>query len=256
MQPKQPPRIFSARRRQANRERLSALQARGDAAHYVLDDMVEDAIDRLEFMRLDPKRALIIGDWTGVFARSLTGADVTRADPAGIDGAVRIDERLPLPAHDFDLVASFGTLETVNDLPGALIHIREALAPGGFFIGSLIGAGSLVNLRAALLAADGDRPAARMHPMVDVRAGAELMQRAGFAKQVVDSHSVDVRYSSLDRLVADLREQGLGNALANRPPPMDRFTYRLASQLFAAKAGGDGKVAECFEIITLSGWKS
>ncbi|WP_114519920.1 methyltransferase domain-containing protein [Altererythrobacter sp. ZODW24] len=256
MEAKTPPQIFSAARRRTNRERMHALQQCDDAARYVLDDMVEDAIDRLDFMHLDPKFALVIGDWTGGFAKSLTGAEVVAADPAGIGGALELEEGLPFPARDFDLIASFGTLDTVNDLPGALIHIREALAPGGFFIGNIVGAGSLQNLRGALLQADGDRPAARMHPMVDVRAGAELMQRAGFSKQVVDGHSVDVRFGSLERLISDLREQGLGNALKNRAASLDRFAYRIAQQAFAANADADGKVAERFEIITLSGWKS
>ncbi len=256
MEVKTPPQIFSTARRRATRERLQILQQRDGTARYVIDDMVEDAIDRLDFIRLDPKHALVIGDWTGRFTDSLTGAEVVEADPVGTGGAIALNEGLPFPFGDFDLIASFGTLDTINDLPGALIHIRDALAPGGFFIGNFVGAGSLNNLRAALLLADGDRPAARMHPMVDVRAGAELMQRAGFAKQVVDGHSVDVRFASLERLIGDLREQGLGNVLANRAPPLDRFAYRIAQQAFAAKADADGKVTERFEIITLSGWKS
>lgn len=256
MEVKTPPQIFSDARRLANRKRMHALQQRGDAARYVLDDMVEDTIDRLDFMRLDPRRALVIGDWTGRFNESLTGAEVVAADPAGIGGTLELGEGLPFPVQGFDLIASFGTLDTVNDLPGALIHIRDALAPGGFFIGNIVGAGSLQNLRASLLQADGERPSARMHPMVDVRAGSELMQRAGFTKQVVDGHSVDVRFGSLETLIGDLREQGLGNALNNRAPPLGRFAYRFAQQAFKAKANADGKTAERFEIITLSGWRS
>ncbi len=81
MEIKTPPQIFSAARRRANRERMHALQQRGDAAHYVLDDMIEDAIDRLDFMRLDPHRSLVVGDWTGRFAASLTSAEVCDGRP-------------------------------------------------------------------------------------------------------------------------------------------------------------------------------
>jgi len=65
----------------------------------------------------------------------------------------------------------------VDDLPGALVHIRRALAPDGLAIMSWCGAGSVPALRAAMVAADGERPAARIHPQVDVRAGGDLLQR-------------------------------------------------------------------------------
>lgn len=163
-----PPQVFAPARRIAARKRAQGLQAHADAARYVLDDMVEDVIERVAFLRVEPRRALVIGDRTGVLAANLRqqGCTVTEAEPA--DGFA---EERPIPEGGFDLVASLGALDTVNDLPGALIHIRNALASGGLAIASLMGAGCLPQLRAAMLAADGDRPAPRLHPMVDVRAG-------------------------------------------------------------------------------------
>jgi hypothetical protein len=142
----------------------------------------------------------------------------------------------------------------VNDLPGALIHIRNALAPGGLAIASLLGAGSLPMLRKIMLAADADRPAARLHPMVDVRAGGQLLQRAGWADPVVDSRTLTVAYRSLRQLVADLRAQGLGNVLAN-PAPLPKFARAQAAEAFDELADENGRVVETFEILTLSGWR-
>ena len=144
------------------------------------------------------------------------------------------------------------TLDTVNDLPGALIHIRNALAPGGRAIASFVGAGSLPALRGIMLAADGERPAARVHPMVDVRAGAQLLQRAGWADPVADSRTLTVAYRSLDRLAEDLRAQGLGNVLASHAP-LARKALERARTAFAAAADEQGRVVESFEILTLSG---
>lgn len=79
-----------------------------------------------------------------------------------------LDEESPLPFEPFDLIVNLSSLATVNDLPGALIHIRNALKPGGLMIASMVGAGSLPMLRQAMYAADGERPAARMHPMVEI----------------------------------------------------------------------------------------
>lgn len=244
--PPVPPQVFAPARRIAARRRASALQARPDAARYLLDDMVEDVLERLAFLRVQPARALVIGDRTGTLARALRqqGCNVTEGEPA--DG---LAEELPLADAGFDLIASLGTLDTVNDLPGALIHIRSALAPGGLAIASLMGAGCLPQLRAAMLAADGDRPAPRLHPMVDVRAGGQLLQRAGWADPVVDSRSLEVRFRSLGSLVADLRAQGLSNVLARPGPALSR------AALSTARAAFGERTVERFEILTLSGWR-
>ena len=218
------------------------LQKQPSAPRYILDDMIEDVLERLAFLRHAPARTLVVGDRTGALAAALPGAQA-------VEPAEGFDEELPAPFAGFDFIASLGTLDTVNDLPGALVHLRGALAPGGLLIASFVGAGSLPALRSAMLAADGDRPAPRLHPMVDVRAGAQLIQRAGFADPVADGRSLTVRFSSLDRLVGDLRAQGLTNVLARPGRPLGR--YALASARSAFGVGTE----EVFEIITLTGWK-
>ena len=247
-----PPRIFDAERRRAVRSRLSGRQARPGAAQFVIEDMIEDVLERLAFVRHQPGRALVIGDWTGELARALEGqgAKAVQTEP------VAFDHEQPFPASGFDLVVSLAALDTVNDLPGALIHIRDALAPGGRAIASFVGAGSLANLRRAMLAADGERPAGRLHPMVDMRAGAALLQRAAWAEPVADSRTIRVSYRSLDRLVADLRDQGLGNVLASPAPPLGRAGLARARTAFLEAADAEGRVIESFEIITLSGRRS
>lgn len=241
-----PPIVFTPARRLAARRRMLALQLRPNAPRYLIEDMIEDVQDRLGFVRLEPRRALVIGDWTLGLAGSLA-AEI-------LEPAAGFDEEQPLPSGGYDFIASLGTLDTVNDLPGALVHLRQGLAPGGLMIASFIGAGSLPALRAAMLAADADRPAPRMHPMVDVRAGAQLLQRAGFADPVADYRTLSVSFRSLGGLVADLRAQGLTSVLARGGPPLGRAALERAQAAFAA-AGDDGRTVERFEIVTLSGWR-
>ncbi len=238
-----PPQIFSPGRRLAVRRRALALQGQADAARYLLDDMIEDTLERLSFLRHSPTRSLVFGDWSGVLAQRLSG-QTTSVDPAN-----GFADEHPFPKGQFDFIANLGTLDTVNDLPGALIHIRNALAPGGLAIAQFVGAGSLPALRAAMLAADGDRPAPRLHPAVDVRAGGQLLQRAGWADPVVDSRSLEVRFSDLERLVADLRAQGLSNVLSRPGPALTRSQYSVAKEQFGSST------LERFEVLTLSGWK-
>jgi SAM-dependent methyltransferase len=247
-----PPTIFSRNRRSAARTRLAALQQHPSAARFVADDVVEDMLERLAFTRHRPARALLIGDWSGGLTAALAAQGCTIAS-ANVPGAADIDEEAPFPQSGFDLIASLSGLDTVNDLPGALIHMRRALAPGGMMLASLPGAGSLPVLRRIMQAADGERPAGRVHPLVDVRAGAQLVQRAGFADPVADGRSITVAWRSLDAMVADLRAQGLGNQLARPAPAYGKAWLERARQAFAAEADAQGRVVETIEILTLSG---
>ena len=72
---------------------------------------------------------------------------------------------------------------------------------------------------------------------------------------MVDAHTLTVTYRSFDRLVADLRAQGLTNVLADRPPRLTREALTTARETFAALADDQGRVSETFEFITLTGWR-
>jgi len=245
-----PPRIFSAARKTARSARARVLQGRTGAADWLAETLVEDAMERVGFLRLAPCRALLLGTGGAELGRLLERGDfrVTVADP----GALDLEN--PYPVGGFGLIITLAALDTVNDLPGALIHQRIALASGGVMLASMVGAGSLPRLRAALLAADGERPAARLHPAVDARSGAGLLQRAGFSRQVADSWTLRLRYGALDTLVADLRAQGLTSALFDSGPPLTRAGLERAREAFAAGADRYGRVVETLEMLTLTGW--
>lgn len=252
-----PPRIFSPRRRLNARRRMAAAAVGGETVSTVVREIAADAVDRLGFLNRRFDKVLAIGDTTGAFGEGLAamGSAVERADPAGL-GSIAIDEESPLPVGPYDLVASLGLLDTVNDLPGALVLMRRALTADGLMLASFLGAGSLPILRKAMLAADGERPAPRIHPQVDVRAAGQLMTRTGFASPVVDGWGFEVAFESLDQLVADLRAQGLSNVLADPGPPLGKAALARARAAFAAEAASDGLVRERFELVTLSGWSA
>ena len=245
------PTIFAESRRTARARRAERRrQVSTDAATFLLDDMAEDMIDRLGFVRHTPARALLIGGGTEALVAHLRhGGGVVDVNPAANPAA-------PLAGGPWDFIGVMGELDAVNDLPGALIHLRHALTPGGLVIASFIGGQSLPALRAAMLGAEPNRPAARIHPLVDARAAPGLLQRAGWKDPVVDTRTVAVRYSSLERLVADLRDQGLGNALAKPAAPLGKTALARARAAFTARAEADGKVTETFEIVTLTGRRS
>ena len=94
-----------------------------------------------------------------------------------------------------------------------------------------------------------------MHPLVDNRAGSALLERAGFARQVVDSYPLKVRFPSLRQLVSDLRDHGITRSIASPVPPLSKEWLIRAENAFDTLREADGKVTETFEILVLTGWR-
>ena len=242
-----PPRIFSAARKKAVMVRAQALRSGGETP-FLFAQMAEDLAERLAFVRHVPERVLLEGFGSFSFDHAAFAAN------AEIETAPHdFDKPVPFLSDNYDLVASVGSLATVNDLPGALIQMRALLVPGGMAMASFVGGTSLTRLRRAILAAEPDRPSARMHPLIDPRSCTDLLSRAGWADPVVDSYALTVRYPSMAKLVRDLREHAMGKVLASDAPPLARDGVQRAEEAFMAMADEDGKVSESFEIVTLTG---
>lgn len=223
---------------------------------FLRDHMLDGLIERLEGVKREFRTVLDLGSADGSFY--WPGAAITRLEAgeafAAKTGAVHADEDLyPFPEASFDLVISAGVLDTVNDVPGALALARRALKPDGLFLGAFLGAGTLSTLRACLLAAEADRPVARFHPQIDVRAGGDLLSRAGFALPVADVETLTVRYGGLGGLIRDLRGMAATNLLPNTPP-MRRETLLGTAAAFAERAEPDGRTPERYSIVYLTGW--
>ncbi len=248
------PAIFDRNARRRHRDRAVAQFADHDFVHVA---MLDGLAERLSAVKRDFTDMLDLGSWNGGFVPP-PGARIARADPgfgfARASGGVQVDEdRLPFADAAFDGVVSAGTLNQVDDLPGALTLARRVLRPDGLFLAAFVGAGSFPALKAAFRAAEPDRPVARLHPQIDVRSAGDLLVRAGFALPVADVETLDVGYPNLFRLLDDLRGMAASNALAERHP-LSRTALARAADAFAAAAGPDGRTRERIDIVFLTGW--
>jgi SAM-dependent methyltransferase len=265
-----PPRIFD---RDLHARRLTRAAKSFTSADFLKRRAADDLVERLEAINRRFEIAADLGARDGAFFRALADSpaagkigllvqsDLSLAMLMGANGArvVADEEQLPFAPGRFDLVVSSLALHWVNDLVGALIQIRLALAPDGLFLGAMLGGSTLTELRGALLAAEADlRGGAgpRISPFADAADGAALLQRAGFALPVIDTDVVTVRYQHPLRLLADLRAMGETSALIERPrQPLTRAVLARACAIYQERhAGPDGRVPATFEILTLTGW--
>jgi hypothetical protein len=210
-----------------------------------------------------------LGAVTRRFARGLWIGDVGIGDavPPALAGfaqdwdraAFGAGDALVHPAGPYDLALSLFSLQTINDLPGALVQIRRALNPDGLFLAAMLGGSTLAELREAFAHGEtatrgGVSP--RVAPFVDVRDAGALLQRAGFALPVADVERLLVRYGDFAGLARDLRVHGFTNVLAQRSrAPLRRDTLAAMLAEYSARHGDvDARIRARFETLYLTGW--
>ena len=150
------------------------------------------------------------------------------------------------------------SLHFVNDLPGALLQIRHALAPDGLFLGTMVGGETLNELRRVLLEAESETSggaAPRISPFADLRDMAGLMQRAGFSLPVADTDRLSATYGDIFGLLHDLRGMAATNVIAGERRALPRKALFLAAEKYQLLYGEEGRIPATFQFIHVTGWK-
>ncbi|KAG1755378.1 S-adenosyl-L-methionine-dependent methyltransferase [Suillus lakei] len=164
-----------------------------------------------------------------------------------------------LSRNSQEAIVSCLSLHWVNDLPGVLVQIKEALEPDGLFLGAMFGGDTLFELRTTLQLAEVDREGGispHISPMTDTKDISNLLSRAGFTLLTVDIDEVRVGYPSMWELLEDLRDMGESNAVVGRRHFLHRDTLAAASAIYKELHGNeDGSVPATFQIIYMIGWK-
>jgi len=229
----------------------------------VLCDAAERLLDRLNDTTRTFADALDVGG-RGIVAPLLRArgvrvlsCDLSPAMAALNDGpSVAADEEwLPFAPASFDLIVASLALHWVNDLPGALIQLRQALRPEGLLLASLPVLGTLAELRTALTEAEeavagGASP--RVSPFPELRDCAHLLQRAGFVLPVADLNEIRLLYADPFTLLTDLRAAGEGNAIRQR----GRFvpSRALFPAALARLPTENGRSVASLRIAVMTGW--
>ena len=262
--------VFDRRLLRRRRDRAAGRPGDHD---FLFREVAERLADRLDDVTRSFPVALDLGCRSGLLAPILGGrggierlvqcdlspAMARAAAGKGHPTLAADEEALPFVGGSFDLVMSLLALHWVNDLPGALLQIRESLKPDGLFLGALLGGETLRELRAVLMEAElaeegGASP--RVSPFADIRDAGGLLQRAGFALPVADLDRITVTYPDALKLMRELGAMGESNAVqARRRGSTRRATLMRAAALYEERfAGADGRLPATFEVIYLTAW--
>lgn len=166
------------------------------------------------------------------------------------------NDLLNITPGTFDLVLVMGVLHTANDIQKMVLQLRLALSPGGCMIAVFPGEDTLHELRDCLARSEitisgGLSP--RVHPMMDGRALAGLMQQVQFNGPVVDTERIVLEYQDFYSLITDLRAVSATNIQTARPRAFTkRSLFETARMTYATTA--DGLYPATITLIYAIGW--
>jgi NADH dehydrogenase [ubiquinone] 1 alpha subcomplex assembly factor 5 len=229
----------------------------------VLRDAAERLLDRLDDTNRRFTDALDVGG-RGIVAPLLRqrGLRVVSCDlspaMAALNGGACVaadEEFLPFATASFDLIIASLSLHWINDLPGALLQLRQALRPEGLLLASLPALGTLAELRSALTEAEAEitgGASPRVSPFPELRDCAHLLQRAGFTVPVADVEDIRLLYADPFALLTDLRAAGETNAVRQRASTIP--ARALFPAALARLPRESGRTSVTLRLAVMTGW--
>lgn len=257
--------LFDRRLRAIRRARTTHGAAESEGSGYI-DRLIADLLtERIDDVARQFQRALIIGARNHRLiaavrqrCKTLMVTDCNASLAQRYGGLTGDEDRLPVEPGSYDLIIWPGGLDSINDVPGALLRARLALADDGLLLGAVVGEGSFPALRQALTAGDAPEIISRMHPQLTLQSVGNILQTVGLALIVTDVERVTLSYATIDTLISDLRDGAMTNILCAGRHPLPRAAWSRARSAFAALStqGGDsdGRTIEQLRLICFSGW--
>jgi len=241
-----------------------------DAAAALQNEVGSRLVERLDFIRMQPRRILDLGAGTGVFTRVL-GKRYRKAEVIALDIAPAMlqhararagwwrrpscvcgdAESLPFSDDSFDFIFSNLMLQWCSDLPATLAELRRVLAPGGLLMFTTLGPDTLGELRASWGSVDGYT---HVNPFMDMHDIGDALLQARWAEPVMDSERLTVTYRDLATLMRDLKHIGAHNV--NRGRARGLTGKRRFREFVAAyeRFRRDGVLPSTYEVVYGHAW--
>lgn len=249
------PQIFDSRQKALRRAR-AAKRMEKSGLSFLLERCLDDCAERMLDVNRHFKTVILVGEFD--LRTALNARLPADKQPENFTFIHRSQGLTNIAHKEADLILSFLTLHSEDDLPGAMHLMAKALKKDGLFITALFGGDTLTELRQSLYKTDDEilkGATLRIFPMITHSQAAPLITRAGLNLPVVDMDRFTVNYSKFDTLLSDLRDIGETNILKNRSDKiLTQSYYARLKENYAELFGHDGKLKASFEILWLTGW--
>jgi len=241
-----------------------------DEAAVLQDEVRERMLERLDLIRLEPKRILDAGCGTGPGSQALAGRyrgshviGLDLAHPMLLAGRKRQRlfrrwglvcgdvSALPLASRSIDMIFCNLVLQWCPDIELALREFRRVLAPGGVLMFATFGPDTLRELRAAWSQADGYN---HVNAFLDMHDIGDAMLRARLAEPVMDVEHLVVNYDTARDLMRDLKAIGARNATAGRARGLTGPHRLRAMETAYEQFRQDGRLPATYEVVYGHSW--
>jgi malonyl-CoA O-methyltransferase len=246
---------------------FAAAAATYDEAAVLARETGRRLAERLDYVRLAPKRVADIGCATGDGLRELQrrypdalplAVDFARSMLQAVKSRVPLMQRLrgkspklvnadarmlPLAANSLDLAWSNLVLHWLDDPLPALKELHRVLAVGGLVTFAMLGPDTLKELRAA--------GATSLRSFPDMHDIGDMLVAVGFADPVMDMEMIRLAYRTPRQLLTDQRHLGVRDGL------LGRMAWRDWRRVFAGwQRDAEGRLPASFEIVYGHAWKA
>ena len=196
-------------------------------------EVASRVLERLDLVKLDPKRILDLGCGTGLNSKALQQR-YKKAQVISLDLAPNMlkearkhkkwlskqrflcgdAESLPLADSSVDLIFSSLTIQWCADLDRVFKECLRVLRPGGLLMFSTLGPDTLHELRNSWQSVDGYN---HVNAFIDMHDVGDAMIRSRLADPVMDVETITMTYHEVMHLMRDLKTLGAHNMTSGRP---------------------------------------
>lgn len=243
-----------------------------DQHTWIQQEIGSRLLERLEVLNPQPQVIVDMGCGTGIHSIKLKNL-YPKAAVTGIDFSVEmlIEARklnrwhrkveylqadmaaTGLADASVDLIFSNFSLQWATDLHLVFNEWRRILKPGGLLLISTLGPETLTELRAAWAAVDDNT---HVNPFVDIKGVGDTLMACGYSEPVADAELLTLTYSSVHKLMRELKGMGAHNVNRQR-----RHTITGASRLremckaYKQFCMPDGRYPASWEVIYAAAWQ-
>ena len=251
-----------------------------DASAVLQREVAIRLAERLEYIKLEPKRAVDIGCGTGYITHDLLKR-YPKTEIISLDLSINMlqqtatvdqqdwkkwfkpqknkpltvcadAERLPLQNQSVDLIASNLMLQWSNNLSETFTGFHAVLAPNGLLLFTTFGPDTLKEMRESWASVD-DQP--HTSTFVDMHEVGDALLQAGFINPVTDMEVITMTYHSVRQLMKDIKNIGATNTHSERSKGlMGKNKLKAFEQAYEQFKTPEGLYPASWEIIYGHAW--